>query len=375
MTDTAQLSALASIPDERPVRPAQSWFALFKPYIGSPFNAVITFACLWLIYRLITGAWGWLVTRAIVEGGPQTCKAAAGAGACWPFLATKLRFMIFGFFPYDEHWRPALAVLFFVGAMVFSMIPRFWSRKLLWLWLAVVIACGVLMYGGSSACPSSAPRTGAACRCPSCCPRWAWPSVFVLGVLLALARSSKLPAIQVIAVVFIEMVRGVPLVSILFMASVMLPLFMPDGITVDKLLRAQTAIIIFAGAYIAETVRGGLQAVPKGQHEAAAALGLGYWLSMRKIILPQALKIVIPPLVNIFIGFFQDTTLVTIIGLLDFLDTVRASLRDPNWQGIAVMEGYVFAALVYALFSYGMGSYSRFLERRLKTDHDRSPAH
>ena len=156
---------------------------------------------------------------------------------------------------------------------------------------------------------------------------------FPLGVVLALARSSKLPAIQVIAIIFIEVVRGVPLVSILFMASVMLPLFMPDGVTVDKLLRAQVAIIIFAGAYIAETVRGGLQAVPKGQHEAAAALGLGYWLAMRKIILPQALKIVIPPLVNIFIGFFQDTTLVTIIGLLDFLDTVRASLRDPELAG------------------------------------------
>jgi general L-amino acid transport system permease protein len=369
MTDTAQLSALASIPDERPVRPAQSWFALFKPYIGSPFNAVITFACLWLIYRLITGAWGWLVTRAIVEGGPQTCKAAAGAGACWPFLATKLRFMIFGFFPYDEHWRPALAVLFFVGAMVFSMIPRFWSRKLLWLWLAVVIACGVLMYGGLFGLTVVTTTNWGGLPLSFMLSSVGLAFGFVLGVLLALARSSKLPAIQVIAVVFIEMVRGVPLVSILFMASVMLPLFMPDGVTIDKLLRAQVAIIIFAGAYIAETVRGGLQAVPKGQHEAAAALGLGYWLSMRKIVLPQALKIVIPPLVNIFIGFFQDTTLVTIIGLLDFLDTVRSAMRDPAWQGIAVLEGYIFAALVYAVFSYGMGSYSRFIERRLKTDH------
>lgn len=369
MTDTAQLNTLASVSDERPVRPAQNWFGLLKPYIGSPFNAVVTFACLWLIYRLVTGAWGWLVTRAIVEGGPQTCKAAAGAGACWPFLAAKLRFMIFGFFPYDEHWRPALAVLLFLGAMIYSMIPRFWSRRLLWLWLAVVVICGVLMYGG--VCGLQVVNTTNWGGLPL---SFMLSSVglafgFVLGVLLALARSSKLPAIQVIAIVFIEMVRGVPLVSILFMASVMLPLFMPDGVTIDKLLRAQVAIIIFAGAYIAETVRGGLQAVPKGQHEAAASLGLGYWLSMRKIVLPQALKIVIPPLVNIFIGFFQDTTLVTIIGLLDFLDTVRSAMRDPVWQGIAVLEGYIFAALVYAVFSYGMGSYSRFIERRLKTDH------
>ena len=369
MTDTAQLNTLASVSDERPVRPAQNWFGLLKPYIGSPFNAVVTFACLWLIYRIVTGAWGWLVTRAIVEGGPQTCKAAAGAGACWPFLAAKLRFMIFGFFPYDEHWRPALAVLIFLGAMIYSMIPRFWSRHLLWLWLAVVVICGALMYGGVFGLRVVNTTNWGGLPLSFMLSSVGLAFGFVLGVLLALARSSKLPAIQVIAVVFIEMVRGVPLVSILFMASVMLPLFMPDGVTVDKLLRAQVAIIIFAGAYIAETVRGGLQAVPKGQHEAAASLGLGYWLSMRKIVLPQALKIVIPPLVNIFIGFFQDTTLVTIIGLLDFLDTVRSAMRDPVWQGIAVLEGYIFAALVYAVFSYGMGSYSRFIERRLKTDH------
>ena len=369
MTDTAQLNTLASVSDERPVRPAQNWFGLLKPYIGSPFNAVVTFACLWLIYRLITGAWGWLVTRAIVEGGPQTCKAATGAGACWPFLAAKLRFMIFGFFPYDEHWRPALAVLLFLGAMIYSMIPRFWSRRLLWLWLAVVVICGVLMYGGVFGLQVVNTTNWGGLPLSFMLSSVGLAFGFVLGVLLALARSSKLPAIQVIAIVFIEMVRGVPLVSILFMASVMLPLFMPDGVTIDKLLRAQVAIIIFAGAYIAETVRGGLQAVPKGQHEAAASLGLGYWLSMRKIVLPQALKIVIPPLVNIFIGFFQDTTLVTIVGLLDFLDTVRSAMRDPVWQGIAVLEGYIFAALVYAVFSYGMGSYSRFIERRLKTDH------
>ena len=176
-------------------------------------------------------------------------------------------------------------------------------------------------------------------------------------------------AIRVLAVAFIELVRGVPLISILFMASVMLPLFMPEGLTIDKLLRAQVAIILFAAAYIAEVVRGGLQAIPKGQVEATSAMGLHYWQTMRLVVLPQALKIVIPPLVSLFIGFFQDTTLVTIIGLLDFLDTVRSAMRDPAWQGIAVLEGYVFAALVYAVFSYGMGSYSRFIERRLKTDH------
>ncbi len=364
LTDTAVLGAA---PRELPPRSGRSWLAPLKPYVGSPLNAVITFVCLWLIYRAVTGAWGWLVTRAVTEGGPQACKV--GHGACWPFLAAKLRFMIFGFYPYEEHWRPALAVLFFLAAMIISMMPRFWSRRLLWLWLGVVVVCAVLMYGGIFGLPIVATTSWGGLPLSFMLSSVGLAFGFVLGVLLALARSSKLPAIRGIAVIFIEMVRGVPLVSILFMASVMLPLFMPDGVTIDKLLRAQVAIVIFAGAYIAEAVRGGLQAVQKGQHEAAASLGLGYWLSMRKIVLPQALKIVIPPLVNIFIGFFQDTTLVTIIGLLDFLDTVRAAMRDPNWQGIAVLEGYVFAALIYAVFSYGMGSYSRFVERRLKNDH------
>ncbi|WP_089173843.1 amino acid ABC transporter permease [Bosea sp. AS-1] len=367
MADLTNMASFGTVEREEPPRPRGAWFATLKPYVGSPLNAVITLACLWLIYRAVTGAWGWLVTRAVTEGGPQACKV--GHGACWPFLATKLRFMIFGFYPYEEHWRPGLAMLLFLAAMIVSMMPRFWSRRLLWLWLGVVIICGVLMYGGVFRLPVVSTTSWGGLPLSFMLSSIGLGFGFVLGVLLALARSSKLPAIQVIAVIFIEMVRGVPLVSILFMASVMLPLFMPDGVTIDKLLRAQVAIIIFAGAYIAETVRGGLQAVPKGQHEAAASLGLGYWLSMRKIVLPQALKIVIPPLVNIFIGFFQDTTLVTIIGLLDFLDTVRSAMRDPVWQGIAVLEGYVFAALVYAVFSYGMGSYSRFIERRLKTDH------
>jgi general L-amino acid transport system permease protein len=176
--------------------------------------------------------------------------------------------------------------------------------------------------------------------------------------------------IRVVAISFIELVRGVPLISVFFMASVMLPLFMPSGVTIDKLLRAQTAIILFAAAYVAEIVRGGLQAIPKGQYEASAAMGLHYWQMMRLIVLPQAIKIMIPPLVTLFIGFFQDTTLVVIVGLLDFLDTVRSSMRDPQWQGIVVLEGYIFAAFVYLFFSTIMGAYSRFLERHFRMGHD-----
>lgn len=340
----------------------------FKPLVGTPLNAVITVFCLWVIWLGAKGVWGWLVTRAVTEGGPQACKI--GQGACWPYYEAKLRFMVFGVYPYDEHWRVLIAMILFLGAIVVTMIPRFWNGRLLVLWAFTIIATGVLISGGILGL-SYVPTT-----------QWSGLPLsfllsavglalgFPLGVVLALARSSKLPAIRVIAIVFIEVVRGVPLISILFMASVMLPLFMPSGITVDKLLRAQIAIIIFAAAYIAEAVRGGLQAIPRGQHEAASAMGLHYWQSMGLVVLPQALKIAIPPLVNISIGFFQDTTLVTIIGLLDFLSTVRTAMQDPAWVGIAVMEGYVFAAVVFLVFSYGMGAYSRFLERRMRLGHD-----
>ena len=193
---------------------------------------------------------------------------------------------------------------------------------------------------------------------------------FPLGVVLALARASKLPAIRVLAIVFIEVIRGVPLISILFMASVMLPLFMPSGMTVDKLLRAQIAIIIFAAAYIAEAVRGGLQAIPRGSTRPPARWACITGSPCASSSCRRRLKIAIPPLVNISIGFFQDTTLVTIIGLLDFLSTVRTAMTDPTWVGIAVIEGYVFAAVVFLVFSYGMGAYSRFLERRMRLGYD-----
>lgn len=362
----AELQMPASLDAIRPPRQSRPWI---KNLLGTPGNALITVFCVLALGFVAKIAIGWLLIDAIFTGSPADCKA--GGGACWPFLGAKLRYMIFGFYPYEEQWRPFAALLLFLGAALVSMMPRFWSRGLLLVWLLVLVpALYILMAGGVlglTAVPSS---------------KWGGlPLSFMLsfiglaaalplGIALALARQSDLPAIRVLAISFIEIVRGVPLISLLFLATVMLPLFMPEGVTIDKLLRAQVAIILFAAAYIAEIVRGGLQAVPKGQIEAGNALGLHYWLIMRKIVLPQALKKVIPPLVSLFIGFFQDTTLVTIIGLLDFLDTVRSALRDPDWQGIAVLEGYLFAAFVYFTFSALMGAYSRFLERHYRTTHD-----
>ncbi|ENN89674.1 L-amino acid ABC transporter, permease protein [Rhizobium freirei PRF 81] len=354
------------IAPQRPPKIRANWI---RTWFGTPGNTLITLVCVGTLFILAKLAIDWLLVKATFAGTPADCKS--GSGACWPFLAAKLRYMLFGFYPFEEQWRPLLALSLFLGGALVSMSPRLWGRALLGVWCLVLIpAQYVLMAGGVFGLvpvPTSQwgglPLSfllsfiGLACALP-------------LGILLALSRISELPIIRILAVSFIEIVRGVPLISILFMATVMLPLFMPEGVTIDKLVRAQVAIIIFAAAYIAEIVRGGLQDIPRGQVEAGSALGLHYWLVMFKIVLPQAMKKVIPPLVGLFIGFFQDTTLVTIVGLLDFLDTVRSAMRDPAWQGIAVLEGYLFAAAVYFTFSALMGSYSRYLERYFKTTHD-----
>jgi len=191
-----------------------------------------------------------------------------------------------------------------------------------------------------------------------------------IGIVFALGRRSNMPAIRTVSIAFIELWRAVPLITVLFMSSVMLPLFLPEGVNFNKLLRALIGVALFSSAYMAEVVRGGLQAIPKGQYEAAAAMGLGYWQMMRLIILPQALKLVIPGIVNTFIALFKDTTLVLIIGLFDLLGIIQAASTDPKWLGMAV-EGYVFAAFVFWLFCFSMSRYSMFIERKLHTGHER----
>lgn len=191
-----------------------------------------------------------------------------------------------------------------------------------------------------------------------------------IGILLALGRRSDMPAVKLISVAFIEFWRGIPLITVLFMSSVMLPLFLPEGVTFDKLLRALIGVAIFSSAYMAEVVRGGIQALPKGQYEGAMALGLSYWQMMQKIILPQALTLVIPGIVNTFIGLFKDTTLVLIIGLFDFLGQIQSSYSDPTWASpVQSLTGYLFAALVYWIFCFGMSRYSIYMEDRLDTGH------
>ncbi len=332
-------------------------------------NTLLTLICVWLLWETIPPLIDWVLVSAVWSGGdPEVCRAADGA--CWAFVVEKHRFMLFGLYPFDEHWRPLLATALFVAVLAISCNPAFWRPWLLGLWAAMLVVCATLMWGGvfgmtfvENARWGGLPLTlilsvvGLICSFP-------------LAILLALGRRSDLPGIRAVCVGFIEFVRGVPLISVLFMASVMFPLFLPEGMTIDKLLRAQVGIIIFTAAYLAEAIRGGLQAIPPGQYEAADALGLTYWKKTYFIILPQALKISIPPIVNQFISMFKDTSLVIIIGLFDLLTTAKTALTDPPWRAFYV-EAYLFAALIYWVFSFFMSRYSQYLERRLETGYRR----
>lgn len=328
-------------------------------------NALLTIGALWLLWRAVPPFIDWAFLDAIWRApDSKACRAAAGEGACWAFIADKHRFILFGTYPYQEHWRPALACAVLVALWIVSALRRFWSWRLVPLWAIGLVVVGVLMWGGVLGLPFVENERWGGLILTLLLSTFGLAIAFPLSVLLALGRRSDMPVIQGLCVGFIELIRGVPLISLLFMASVMLPLFLPAGVTIDKLLRAQIAMILFAVAYLAEVVRGGLQAIPRGQYEAADALGLSYWKKTLLIILPQALRISIPPLVNTFIGFFKDTSLVLIIGLFDLLSTIKISLTEPAWSGFGV-EAYLFAALVYFAFCFAMSRYSQNLEREL----------
>jgi general L-amino acid transport system permease protein len=304
---------------------------------------------------------GWAFVRAVWQPDAAACRVATGA--CWGFIVEKHRLIAFGTYPYEEHWRPALASVLLVILWVLSAIHSFWKPSLILTWAAGLVMIGVLMWGGVFGLPYVENERWGGLILTLLLTTFGLAFAFPLSILLALGRRSELPLIRALCVAYIELIRGVPLISVLFMASVMLPLFLPAGVLVDKLLRAQMALILFAAAYLAEAVRGGLQAIPKHQYEAADALGLNYFQSTTSVILPQALRIAVPPLVNTCIGFFKDTSLVLIIGLFDLLSTIKVSLNDPAWTGYGV-EAYLFAALVYFAFCFAMSRYSRSLELR-----------
>lgn len=316
----------------------------------------------------------WAVFSAVFQGEDASVCKSASTGACWPFIWHKMGTFMVGRYPDAERWRVNLTYVLALAALVPLMIPRVPGKLWLSIYLLVAfpIIAFVLLRGGLGL--TSVPTElwgGLLVTLVVACVGIA--ASFPLGILLALGRRSELPVIRYASIGFIEIVRGVPLITVLFMASVMLPLFLPGDVTIDKLLRALVGVALFSAAYLAETIRGGLQSIPRGQYEAADALGLSYAQKMGFIILPQALKLTIPGIVNSFIALFKDTSLVLIIGLFDLLGIVQQSVQsDPKWFAHSTAAtGYFFAGLVFWLFCFGMSRYSAFLERRLDTTNRR----
>jgi len=328
-------------------------------------NAIATLVIVWLAWKLAVPFLDWAFAQAIwTAPDSKVCRDAKGVGACWGLIHEKHRFILFGTYPFEEQWRPALVILILLALYVISALRACWRPWLAAAWIVGLAAIGILMWGGVLGLRYAENERWGGLALTLLLATFGIALAFPLSILLALGRRSQLPVLRYLCVVYIELIRGVPLISLLFMASVVLPLFMPEGLSIDKLLRAQIALILFAAAYLAEVVRGGLQAIPRGQYEAAQALGLSYWRMTWLIVLPQALRISIPPLVNTFIGFFKDTSLVLIIGLFDLLTTVNVSIGEPKWVGFGI-EAYVFVSAVYFVFCFAMSRYSQNLELEL----------
>ena len=328
-------------------------------------NTVISLVCIVLVAFVAARLYAWGFRDATFFGTSADCKAAGGA--CWAFIGAKMEFAVFGFYPFEERWRVVLALVLFATIIGVSLLRRLWRAELLYAWIVVIAVVFLVLRGGILG------LAGVPVRLWSGLLLTIWFSLFgiaagyPIGLALALGRRSVMPLVRWFSIAWIELVRGVPLVSILIMASVVLPLFLPEGADIDNMFRAQIAFTVFASAYLAEVFRGGLQAVPLGQYEGGHSLGLGYWHTLRLIVLPQALKLVIPAQVNTFIAIFKDTSLVLVIGLFDFLGTIKAMLSDTNWLGFST-EAYLFGASMYFVISYGMSRYSAHLEREFNPE-------
>ncbi len=363
--------------------------------LSSPFNIALTILIVLLLAWAIPELIKFLLIDAVWTGADRdACREVVQhreIGACWPFVWERWSYFVYGSYPIPQRWR----VDVFFTMLAIGVIWLLWleapRRSLGTVYFFVVLPiCSYFLLHGVGAVSLPTWHIGSLkvfayggyvlFEGPPIVDTVLWGGMLVtivvasvgivcslpLGILLALGRRSRMPAVRLFSVIFIEFVRGVPLVTVLFMASVMLPLFVPEEYSPDKLVRALIGIALFASAYMAEVVRAGLQAIPKGQFEGAMAVGLGYWQMMRLIVLPQALKITIPNIVNTYIGLFKDTTLVFIVGIFDFLRTVEVARIDPKWAApVTSTTGYAVAAIFYLIFCYAMSRYARATEARL----------
>lgn len=328
------------------------------------YNSLLTFLSCWVLWSAFMPFWNWAVKNATITLDPEVAKQSSGAA--WGFIRDMWPVFMTGVYPAEERWRPLIALVLVVLLVICSMIHKF--RGTIWLrivWLmSPIVVFGLVHGGGATGLPVVGTHYWGGLMLTVTLSVVAMLAAFPISVLLALGRTSKMPIAKQFCVAYIELIRGVPLITILFMASVVLPLFLPSGMELDKVLRAMVGITMFFSAYLAENIRGGLQGISKGQYEAADALGMGYWSKTIVIILPQALRIVIPPMVNNFIGILKDTSLVGIVGLVDLLQIAFATTSNPKWFG-RLEEAYVFIAFWYWILCFGLSSYSQHLERKI----------
>ena len=348
-----------------PARPAGARIWMRRNLFADWKDALATLTVLAVLLHYLPGIFEWAVLNAVGRPDNEACRAMQHTGACWGVIAEKHRAILFGRYPFAEQWRPLVATLLLLALLVGSCLRPLWGRALVVAWVAGLVGAFMLMRGGLFGLEAVDTARWGGLPLTLLLSTLGIAVAFPLAILLALGRRSELPAIRALCVGYIELVRGVPLISVLFMASFMFPLFLPPGLTIDVLLRVLAGIGLFAAAYLAEVVRGGLQAIPRGQLEAAAALGLSYWQIQRKIALPQALRAVVPALMNSFISTFKDTSLVTIVSLYELTGSLSLALSgDAVWRPF-YLEGYLFVAAIYWCACFAMSRYSLWVERRL----------
>lgn len=343
-------------------------------------NTITTIVLLVFLAYVLPLIYSWAIGDAVLtikpsgdswwgyEFAPNAEACRVAAGACWDFVTEKIYVFVYGLYPQAELWRPTIMMLLLFVMIGVSVNSLFWNRGLIIAWIVAIPVMFVLMQGGFFGLSFIETSKWGGLPVTLIIAVTGIVFSFPLAVVLALGRRSDLPIVKTLCIGFIEIIRGVPLITILFMASLMIPLFTPEGVNFNKLLRALIGFTLFSAAYVAEVIRGGLQALPKGQFEAADAMGMSYWQKTSLIVLPQALKLVIPPIMNTFIGLFKDTTLIIIISMFDFLGAVRLASNDTTWRSFYV-EGLVFAAIIYFIMCFAMAQYSRHLELKLDTGH------
>jgi general L-amino acid transport system permease protein len=362
-------STPAQVFESKPARVAPVKTDGLVPWIkanlfGNWQSTVTTIIVGYILIRYIPAFLNWAVVTATTTTNSDACRAT-GVGACWGVVVEKFRLIIFGRYPLEQQWRPLIATALLLCLLIASCVRYFWKSWLVALWIVVLAAFFALMYGGFGGLEKVTTDRWGGLPLTILLSSLSIVMAFPLALLVALGRRSHLTAIRSLSTIYVELIRGVPLISVLFMASFMFPLLMPQGLTIDVLIRVLAGITLFAAAYMAEVIRGGLQALPKGQTEAAASLGLSYWQTQRKIVLPQALAMVVPGIMNNFISIFKDTSLVTIVSLYELTGALGLALNsDADWRPYK-LEGYLFITAIYFTFCFAMSRYSQWIEKQV----------